>query len=284
MALFKKSSSKENEQRKRHEENMKNLDELRSSYKKAIEKYGTRYFPIIDLEERISHALNSKADIALFFKHEVDFFMSLVQRAESELQDNERKKKINEKFEEIMKSNNEKIEKYSEALFPYPVPFEIRHFSGAITDYMEENEILIESLFRGTPEWKKISSIISELERFIVKNQPSIFLNHYLQDLQTLDENEINHIERKILQTGGLNLHRIMKYIESGKHDLDQRNSHYNLSFNEYKHPELYEKWNNQSSFIAMDFLIKRLDSIINDFRLHDLVNHALSNEPSIAN
>lgn len=282
MALFKKSKTQTEIENKKRLEALKNLEELRASYKKAITKYGPRYFPLLDLEKRITHVFQTKGNLSIFFQQEVDFFMSLVKKVEQEEQEKERKRKINEKFEEIMKSNNEKIKKYPEAVFSYPVPFEIKHFCGGITFFMDDYEILIESLFRGTPEWKKISTVLSELERFIVRPQPSIFLNHYLQNIQSKTEDEIDTIERKILQTGGLNIHKLMKYIEFEKNELNKRNSHYEITFSEYKNPDLYAQWNKVSSDKIMNHLIENLKNILSDFRLNDLVNHALMNESNI--
>ncbi len=280
--LFKQRENIQAKKDKLYQEQLKNLEELRNSYKKATAKYGNRYFPILDLEQRITHVMQTKGNLGEFFKHEVDFFMQLIQKAEAERLDKENRRKIHEKIEEIMKSNSEKIRKYPESVFPYPVPQEIRHFSGAITAFLDEYREIVEILFRGTSLWTKVTVTLSELDRFYTRGKPGIFLHHYLQNFSSLPELDMDSIERKILQTGGLNLYRLTKTMESEVSGLSGNRGDQILQVSYQRFPAAYDRWNGKNIPEILEQIIFSAMSIIEDFRLVDLVNHSFRNDEDI--
>ncbi|GEM_PF-2388890 len=280
--LFKQKENLQAKKEKLYQEQMKNLEELRNSYKKATAKYGNRFFPILDLEQRITHVMQTKGNLGEFFKHEVDFFMQLIQKAETERLDKENRRKIHERIEEIMKSNSEKILKYPESIFPYPVPMEIRHFSGAISAFLDEYREIVEILFRGTSLWSKVTLTLSELERFYMRGKPSLFLHHYLQNFSSLPESEMDGIERKILQTGGLNLYRLAKTMESEVSALSGSRGDHILEVSYQRFPAAYDRWNGKNIQEILERIILSAMNIIEDFRLVDLVNHSFQNDEDI--
>ncbi|RME89103.1 MAG: hypothetical protein D6767_09015 [Candidatus Hydrogenedentota bacterium] len=262
-------------------EKLELLDALRKKYREAAEKYGKKYFNVSDLESRIQALLQSKGSILLFLEHEKEFYETLKAKALADLEEEKKRQEFHEKAAKIMRENLEKIQKYPKLTFSQAATEEIMHFVGAITEFMNRYHNILTFLFRGKPEWKEMSGAFAELERFHIPPDgvATPLLKYYEEEIQGKSIEQMEKLDRQIMQTGGLAIYRLLLELDKLVKSLPEEEKKNFIQF--YTHdrtPFTAEEKEYYRSRRVMDIINEArffLQGILEDFRIEDLVKHA---------
>ncbi|MDH5720820.1 MAG: hypothetical protein OEZ13_09435 [Spirochaetia bacterium] len=253
------------------------LNLLREKFKKAAEKFGERFFNLKELESRITHMITSRVNLAQFVKDEIYFYVKLEEKALQKEHENKKKEELNKKLEEIMAANNELIEKYPDRFIDNLASYEIRKFSGAISEFIDNNYPVIRAVLRGTIYWNELEAIFGDLERFYQANNRgmTMFLKHYIDEVTEKSEDERDNIERKLLQTGGLYLYRLHLLLKKAEDEMSDEQKFQILKIPAHFAEELKSSWKNLTFYSILGKNIEKCFQIVDDFRLISLVEHA---------
>ncbi len=257
------------------------FDQLRKKYTDAINKYGKAYFNQLELEKRIGHVLQTRADVFAFLEQEKAFFEDLVAKGEAKLAEEREKEELNKRMEDIMAANDARIARYPDVFFDPNATVDIRRFAGAISAIISKYSVVVRDTFGGSADSKDLEYILSDLDRFYVTEEsgPSILFKHYLEELLAKGENGREAIDRKILQTGGLLLYRLRLAVQAlmGLEPEKYHDQELRLGFS--GNPEVKTMWKGKTKRQLVDGLVQGLQDVLDDFRLGDLVEHAYRTE-----
>lgn len=252
---------------------MELLNQLREKYQKASEKYGEKIFNLRELESRITHLLNTRGNVEIFLKGEMQFFEKAMNIAVSKEEELKKRKEAQEKVDAIMSANEERIVKYKDIFFDPGAPVEVRRLVGAITEWHDLSFPLIKYLYRGADIWGDLAVLQGELERFYVPSARSVtpFLQHYADEMRHSDLDAKEKTELKLMQTCANSMYKLEKILKKEMEGMPeyQRERFINMSPSFDK--DIRDHWSKHKEYEAVSEVTKQLGAIIDDFRLRDL-------------
>lgn len=251
------------------------INQLRRKYHRAAEEHGERFFNLDKLEERIRHFILNKGNLDNFLAQEMEFFQKTMNMAtERELQD-EKRKAFSKQVNEIMAENDARLAKYPDIFFDTAASMEIRRLVGAITQWYQDNYMVLKIILRGSDLWSELSRHIGDLERFYVPGGGSatILLRHYVDELK-LGKDSREAIERRLLQTCSLSLYTILRNLQQYRKNSAGFLPHRLVEIPRHEEPELREKWASLNEDEALAKIVYEIDEIIEDFRMKALAQH----------
>ncbi len=252
------------------------LEQIRAKYREASLKYGSRFFNLQELEERIIFMRLHKISVDIFVRQEIDFYRKLKEKAEKKYQEKINREEVHRRVEEIMAANSALIEKYPDNFFDPRASYEMRRLTGAITELFPLIEYTMTQFARGSKHWRQIKDALSDLEWFFLPQdrRPAGFLRHYCEVLAKGEINQIESTERQLMQTAGLALHKIAVLSEEELEAMPQHSRAMLFPVN-----GLAEPLRESVKACGVEQVIRKVNSrmraIIADFRLQDLVNYA---------
>ncbi|MES0489617.1 MAG: hypothetical protein ABUK01_06485 [Leptospirales bacterium] len=252
------------------------IDQLRSKYERAAEKYGKKFFDLVQLESRITHMMQTGLNVQSFLEQEMEFYMKTESLAEVKLSDQKKRDEFNQRAEAMMAANDALLDKYKDIFFDPAASHEIRRLVGAITEWVKYYYPVIEYLLRGTSSWETINQLTGELERFNVPDEfsPTVLLRHYVEELKELGPNQREKVERKLLQTAALALYRLENIIIDEKKLLQDFDNERVMRFPGYEE-DIKDRWHEKKQNVALEEAFQFTRQIVDDFRLRDLAKHA---------
>lgn len=145
-------------------EKKKLLNSLRAKYKEACNKYGSGYFSISKLEERITHMMINKTNFEQFLYAEFQFYQKLIEEARNEQESVTYVQ--TETLDAILHEHRKLIDHYPQNRFSIVSNDEAEFFIGAMTQYYDSVGVLLMDYFRSDTHWGELQPIIHELEKF----------------------------------------------------------------------------------------------------------------------
>lgn len=263
------------------EERNRILDQLRAKYKAAAEKYGSHYFNQRDLEARITELLRNRGSLTRFLESEMEFFNTLRDKALADLEEEKKRAEFHERMGKIMRENLEKIQKYPAIRFSSAASEEIQHFVGAITEFMNRYYDILTHLFRGKPEWPKMSEKLGALERYHLPPdlQATPFLKHYDEQVRGLGIEGMEELDRKVMQTGGLTIYQLILELDKLVKTMPDSEKKEFIRFLPHERTPFTadekEHWKERRVMDVVNEARFYLSGILDDFRIRQLVEHA---------
>ena len=258
------------------------LEKLREKYQRAVEKYGEQYFSLLDLETRITHLVKNKASVETFMQQEIEFYESLKARAEAAEEEANKRAEFNERLDKMMQENEAKIAKYPDVFFDPNASKEIRHFTGAVTSFVDTYGLILRKQLGGALNGRDLFNILGEIERFYLKDgqPPTMLLKHYVEELIVRGESAREEFDRKLLQTGGLLLYRISRAVSVIINDFSAAVLERLVELPSSLPLEIKDRFKSLSLQEFCDQAVHEINSILTDFRINDLVEHAYRSLP----
>lgn len=253
------------------------LQQLRDKYRRAAEKYGTKFFDLEQLEERIDHLKRSGGNLNSFFESEKEFFEKIETLAEKKHEAQKNREELNNRIDKIIEENEAKVAGYRDVYFDPRATHEIRHFVGAVTDFYDRNIPVVRNLFRGLPEWGDMQNSIANIERFYVpaESAPTMLLREYADRILNIGRGERAELERKTMQTGGQALYRLSLLMKKSASEMSTEIADMQVDLPQSEDPEVRDAFNGMSVRKAVDVISDEVDRILSDFRILDLVRHS---------
>lgn len=248
------------------------VEKIRNEYKHYA-KENPKMFKLLPFEERYTEVLRSRANIQSFLHAEIEFLEKLKHLHE----EHKRKAEImrHSAIDRILTEQEEKIKHYPKIDFHPLARNDLKYFYGAMVEFAENELVLLNRIFKGTPEIRVLQDHFITIERIGVryKNTPSMRITEHINTINNFRGNS-SKIEQDTqiiirdtclaLKNLILNLDEILhkKRFHEGKTLIEEKDS--------IKLKALYEGLNNSQT---IQKIIDRCKGIIIDFRMEGILS-----------
>jgi len=251
------------------------IEKVREKFKQASERYSARYFNVELLEQRIDLLINHKLNIDDFIRSEYEFYNEALKKAETDSEEQKKKEELNQKIDDMISANEEKVKEYPDYFFDPRASVLMRFFTGAINQFWKQWHEMLVYTFKGTMVWHNLNEIFAELERFLFIDEKSIpvMLKHYSEILAKATYQEIETLERQIIQSGGVALFRLQLQLENiflATPNLSKEE----YKFSIYSQKKLYDNYNKKNKLTVLQNCKENSAKILEDFRITSMVEH----------
>lgn len=196
------------------EEKKKLLNGLRAKYKDACEKYGSGYFSISKLEERITHLMINKTNFEEFLYAEFQFYQKLIDQARNEQEPVTYVQ--TETMDAILHEHRKLIDHYPQNRFSIVSNDEAEFFIGAITQYYDSVGVLLMDYFRSDTLWGELQPIIHDLEKFTHYEGQRLTsqLEAYAESIRNGGESVVSKANQTLLLSGADTVNKLITCIK----------------------------------------------------------------------
>ena len=248
------------------------IQKIRREYSE-FGKLNPKLFPILPFEERYSHALKTKSNLAIFINEEVKF----LEKLKSIHEENKKKAEIKKSptINRILDEHEKLLEKYPRIFINSDVRNELNYFYGAIVNFVDNELQLLIKLFKGTPEMKLFADSIAQLEKLghRINGKNSIRIQAHIDLIVSVksDKSQIEQDTQLILKDTCISLKNI---VVSLNHCLNKKliSVERILHIRDDMSPEMYKKYNAVPIGEAIKNIKNLAINIIKDFRMAEIV------------
>lgn len=248
------------------------VEKIRSEYNHYA-KENPKMFKLLPFEERYTEVLRLRANIQNFLHAEIEFLEKLKQLHE----EHKRKAEITRSstIDKIIEQQEEKMKRYPKIEFHPAARNDLKYFYGAMVEFVENELVLLNRIFRGTPEIRSLQDHFITIERIGTryKTTPSVRIAEHINTINNFRGNssKIEQDTQVIIRDTCLALKNLILNLE----DILHKNR-----FHEAKTPieekdssklkALYEGLNNSKT---IQKIIDRCKGIISDFRMEGILS-----------
>ena len=249
------------------------LNKIRADYS-DYSKENPKAFHILPFEERYTQVLKTRADLASFLKVEIDYLEKLKKIH------NQRKEKMeivrSSPMDRILEEQERAIQHYPYNDFHPQGRRELKFFYGAILEYAERELILLQKIFKGTPEIKNIFDPILSLERLGVskKGIPSLKISEHIKSILATNGNplRIEQETQNLIKDGCIALKVICENLDiSIKNKLVSSTAI--LSSEEVEGSETFQEYAGKTYEEILKQIYEKSSKIIKDFRMEGILS-----------
>ncbi len=247
------------------------VTKIREEYKHYA-KENPKMFKLLPFEERYTEVLRSRANIQSFLHAEVEFLEKLKQLHE----ENKKKAEIRNSntIEKIIQEQEEKIKHYPKIDFHPSARNDLKYFYGAMVEFVENELVLLNRIFKGTPEIRTLQDHFIVIERIGVryKTNPSMRIVEHINTINNFRGNssKIEQDTQVIIRDTCIALKNLILNLDDILH---KNRFHEERTPIEEKDPPklkaLYEGLNNSKT---IQKIIDRCKGIIADFRMEGIL------------
>jgi hypothetical protein len=249
------------------------LTKIRDEYN-FYAKENPKMFKLLPFEERYTDVLKSRGSLQKFFHAEIEFLEKL-----KRLHD-ENKKKIemmkNSTMDRILEEQEAGMKHYPKIDFHPNARNDLKYFYGALIEFVENELVILNRIFKGTPEIRTLQEQFIIIERVGAKyrNMPSIRITEHINTINAFRGNmsKIEQDTQIIIRdtchafkqlAGHLDDILLKKRVtDSIPLPIDEKDP--------ARLKALYEGLNNS---IAVNKIIDRCNAIIADFRMEGILS-----------
>ncbi|NCN10106.1 MAG: hypothetical protein GW938_09715 [Leptospira sp.] len=247
------------------------LDKLRSEYN-LYSKENPKAFDLAGFEKRYLQTLQMKGNVIRFLNDEVSFLEQLKAKHKELIAKKEASK--GNTINKIMDEAISRLEKYQKIDFHPIAKPEIRYFYGALKEFGEIELQALIHIFRGTPEYSIFTDLIHTIERIAVSrgNMSSPRITEHMKALLDANGNQMQMEKdtQDVLKTTCLALRKIADHcfecIQKKRISPDLP-----MRLDDKMYPKTVEL-NKLTHKAALELIIKKIDMIIEDFRMTAIV------------
>ncbi|EPG73482.1 hypothetical protein LEP1GSC058_2896 [Leptospira fainei serovar Hurstbridge str. BUT 6] len=254
------------------EELKKIVEKIRSEYREGAQQ-SPKLFDNKGFEDRYIQTLKHRGNLEKFLKDEVGF-LEKVKEKHRELVERRNASK-GDTINRILDEQEEKLSKYPRIDFHPLARTEMRYFYGAMTNFAETEYPVLIHIFRGTPEFSSFQDSLAMIERIGVsrRGMPSLRIAEHIKALLDANGNQssMERDSQNILKEVSIALAKLMQTIKDciEKNRVSDRMT---VQVSEREFPKAAEAYKNLLFGIALEKIIVRVENIIRDFRMSELV------------
>ncbi|TGK17876.1 hypothetical protein EHO61_10420 [Leptospira fluminis] len=254
------------------EELKKIVEKIRSEYREGAQQ-SPKLFDNKGFEDRYIQTLKHKGNLEKFLQDEVSF-LEKVKAKHRELVERKNAAK-GETLNRILDEQEEKLSKYPRADFHPLARTEMRYFYGAMISFTETEYPVLVYIFRGTPEYSSFQDSLSVIERIGIsrRGMPSLRIAEHIKALLDANGNQsvMERDSQNILKEVCLSLAKLIRNIQEciEKNRVSDRMT---VQISDREFPKAAETYKNVLFGIALEKIIVRVENIIRDFRMNELV------------
>ncbi|EQA35097.1 hypothetical protein LEP1GSC047_1933 [Leptospira inadai serovar Lyme str. 10] len=254
------------------EELKKIVEKIRSEYREGAQQ-SPKLFDNKGFEDRYIQTLKHRGNLEKFLKDEVGF-LEKVKEKHRELVERRTASK-GDTINRILDEQEEKLSKYPRVDFHPLARTEMRYFYGAMTNFAETEYPVLIHIFRGTPEFSSFQDSLAMIERIGVtrKGMPSLRIAEHIKALLDANGNQsaMERDSQNILKEVSIALAKLMQTVKEciEKNRVSDRMT---VQISEREFPKAAEAYKNLLFGIALEKIIVRVENIIRDFRMSELV------------
>ncbi|EQA44906.1 hypothetical protein LEP1GSC050_2872 [Leptospira broomii serovar Hurstbridge str. 5399] len=254
------------------EELKKIVERIRSEYREGAQQ-SPKLFDNKGFEDRYIQTLKHRGNLEKFLKDEVGF-LEKVKEKHRELVERRNASK-GDTINRILDEQEEKLSKYPRVDFHPLARTEMRYFYGAMTSFAETEYPVLIHIFRGTPEFSSFQDSLAMIERIGVtrRGMPSLRIAEHIKALLDANGNQstMERDSQNILKEVSIALAKLMQTIKDciEKNRVSDRMT---VQISEREFPKAAEAYKNLLFGIALEKIIVRVENIIRDFRMSELV------------
>jgi len=249
------------------------LDKLRSEYG-IYSKENPKAFDLAGFEKRYLQTLLMKGNVIRFLNDEVSFLEQLKAKHKELIAKKEAGKGAT--INKIMDEAISRLEKYQKMDFHPIAKPEIRYFYGALKDFGDMELQALIHIFKGTPEFSIFSELIHTVERIAVSrgNMSSPRITEHIKALLDANGNQMKMEKdsQDVLKTTSLALRKI---ADNCNESIQKKRISPDLPMriDDKMYPKTVElnKLNHKS---ALEEVIKKIETILEDFRMNSIVGN----------
>jgi hypothetical protein len=248
------------------------LEKIRSEYNQYA-KENPKMFRLLPFEERYTEVLRSRGNIQNFLHAEIEFLEKLKKIHQENVKKAEAQR--HSTLDKIIEEQEQKIKHYPKIDFHPAARNDLKFFYGAIVEFVENELLLLNRIFKGTPEIRLLQDHFINIERVGVryKNTPSVRILEHISTINNFRGNtsKIEQDTQIIIRDTCIALKNLILILE----DILHKNR-----FHEEKTPieekdssklkALYEGLNNSKT---IQKIIDRCKGIISDFRMEGILS-----------
>lgn len=248
------------------------IEKIRNEYNHYA-KENPKMFRLLPFEERYTEVLRSRANIQAFLHAEIEFLEKLKKLHE----ENKRKADAqrHSTIDKIIQEQEEKMKHYPKIDFHPAARNDLKYFYGAIVEFVEDELLLLNRIFKGTPEIRTLQDHFISIERVGVryKTTPSLRITEHINTINNFRGNtsKIEQDTQIIIRDTCIALKNLFMNLEDilhknrfheGKTPIEEKDSS--------RLKALYEGLNNSQT---IQKIIDRCKGIISDFRMEGILS-----------
>jgi len=248
------------------------VDKLRNKYQEYADKYSPKWFNIDDFEERLQLTLKNKMNLEGFILAEISNFEKIKKKYEKKKEE----KSFSDRVDNIIEENIARIKKYPEIDFHSKAWIEIKHFYGALFEFVNFYFSILWILVDDNNIKNSLNDFEEKLIFFAVpkgKLQPRRIEDHAMllsrRDIKDID---IERDKNNYLKEAAFILHDIIDFCIGL---IEMKNEAWNypvrmdkLFVEEKKKKRIIEIFSGLTGYGAIMKVQEYVSGIIQDFRL----------------
>ena len=248
------------------------VQKIKNQYKK-YQKESPKIFKLSEFEKRYALNISSKGNTSLFLNEELKYFFELKKKyVQNQIKENQTT------FYQIAQNFEKKFKKYLYIDFHPLAKKELKYFYGAIKELVENEFVLLKTMFGGTVEYYELKPWITIAEEVGISmgNFYPKKITNYINFLNSIkDKQKKNSLIEKetqiILKDVCLALKKITDNLKFYllNHLIDKNSNMKNLNLT-IQNLNDYLSLNSKQ---ATQKIIEKMYQIIKDFRMDKIVN-----------
>jgi hypothetical protein len=248
------------------------LAKLRSEYS-SLSKQNPKAFDLPGFEKRYLQVLQMRGNVIRFLNEEVAFLEQLKSKHKELIAKKEAAK--GNTINRLMDEANARLEKYPRMDFHPLAKPEMRYFYGAIKEFADRELLVINHLFRGTPEYGLFQDLIHSIER-LGYQRGSQLPPRIVQHIKALldangSQSQMEKDTQDVLKMGAIALRKctqlLNECVEKSRLSPDLM-----CKISDSESAKAASEYNTLSHKGAAQRIAEKCEEIIQDFRMGSLV------------
>jgi hypothetical protein len=236
-------------------------------------KENPKAFKLLSFEERYTEVLKSRGNIQKFLHEEIEFLEKLKKIHE----ENKRKRELQKAstVDKILDDYESKLKHYPKIDFHPNARNDLKYFYGAMIEFVEHELVILERIFKGTPELRILQEQFIPIERVGTKykNMPSVRISEHINTINAFRGNstKIEQDTQVIIRDTCIAIKQLSIHLQEiieKKKVLDSP-----VYIDEKDSPRLKALYEGLNNFAAINKIIDRCNAIITDFRMEGILS-----------